>query len=345
MVKEATLAVRIRAVSMIEAGISIHKVAKVVGVAIRTIRRWLLRSKAGESLQNKRGRGRKTSVTMVPKVVIAKTIGKKMKSTRKISQNLKSKGFSISHVTVHTYLRKNLRVRPYKPQIQPKLTEKQRAARLKFCIDRKMWSIDVWRRVLFSDESSFELFHTPNRQNDRVWTNSSANVRPTEKVKFPGKIMVWGVMSYRALSHLHIIPKGQTVTSEYYVEVILKQSLASTMLRTGDSGTILERELLPERSKAIFQQDGAPPHTSKRSQEWLKSNMPGFWTKDIWPPNSPDLNPIENLWAILKSKLDSMERATNINMLEKQLLLAWKEISPDTLEKLIAGMPIELINV
>ena len=151
--------------------------------------------------------------------------------------------------------------------------------------------------------------------------------------------MVWGVMSYRALSHLHIIPKGQTVTSEYYVEVILKQSLASTMLRTGDSGTILERELLPERSKAIFQQDGAPPHTSKRSQEWLKSNMPGFWTKDIWPPNSPDLNPIENLWAILKSKLDSMERATNINMLEKQLLLAWKEISPDTLEKLIAGMP------
>ena len=44
MVKEATLAVRIRAVNMIEAGISIHKVAKVVGVAIRTIRRWLLRS-------------------------------------------------------------------------------------------------------------------------------------------------------------------------------------------------------------------------------------------------------------------------------------------------------------
>ena len=34
-----------------------------------------------------------------------------------------------------------------------------------------------------------------------------------------------------------------------------------------------------------------------------------------------------------------MERATNINMLEKQLLWAWKEISPDTVEKLIGGMP------
>ncbi|KAI6654507.1 hypothetical protein LOD99_903 [Oopsacas minuta] len=34
-----------------------------------------------------------------------------------------------------------------------------------------------------------------------------------------------------------------------------------------------------------------------------------------------------------------MERATNLKMLEKQLILAWKEISPETLEKLIAGMP------
>ena len=195
-----------------------------------------------------------------------------MKSTRLISRNLKSKGFSISQVTVHTYLRKNLKVRPYKPQVQPKLTEKQRTARLKFCNERKNWTIVNWQRVLFSDESSFELFHTPNKQNDRVWAKSSVNVPTTEKVKFPGKVMAWGVMSYQAFSHLHIIPKGQTVTSEYYVETILKQSLTSTMLRTRDSGTILEKKLLPE----IFQQDGAPAHTSKKSQEWLKNNMPAF---------------------------------------------------------------------
>ena len=66
MVKEATLTTRTRAVSLIEAGILIHEVAKVVGVSVRTIQRWLLRSKAGESLQNRKGRGRKTSVTMIP---------------------------------------------------------------------------------------------------------------------------------------------------------------------------------------------------------------------------------------------------------------------------------------
>ena len=55
MVKEATLTTRTSAVSLIEAGMLIHEVAKVVGVSVRTIRRWLLRSKAGESLQNRRG--------------------------------------------------------------------------------------------------------------------------------------------------------------------------------------------------------------------------------------------------------------------------------------------------
>ena len=77
MVKEVTLAARTRAGCMIEAGIFIKKVAKNIGVSVRTIRHWLLRSKAGESLQNRGGRGRKTSVTMVLKVAIAKTIGKK----------------------------------------------------------------------------------------------------------------------------------------------------------------------------------------------------------------------------------------------------------------------------
>ena len=47
---------------------------------------------------------------------------------------------------------------------------------------------------------------------------------------------------------------------------IFEQSLSSTMLRTKDSGTILKRKLLPERSKAIFKQE-APALTSRRIQE------------------------------------------------------------------------------
>jgi len=42
-----------------------------------------------------------------------------------------------------------------------------------------------------------------------------------------------------------------------------------------------------------FQQDGAMPHTHKKTQEWCAQNFPAFIDKDHWPPNSPDLNPLD----------------------------------------------------
>jgi len=42
----------------------------------------------------------------------------------------------------------------------------------------------------------------------------------------------------------------------------------------------------------IFQQDGAPAHTARVTQEWLHANCPEIIEKDRWPPNSPDLNPL-----------------------------------------------------
>ena len=48
----------------------------------------------------------------------------------------------------------------------------------------------------------------------------------------------------------------------------------------------------------VFQQDDAPAHISKRTQEWLDTNLQAFWSKDMWTPQSPDLNPLDySMWA------------------------------------------------
>ena len=194
------------------------------------------------------------------------------------------------------------------------MTEKQRTARLKFCRDRK-----TWKKVLFSDESPFEIYPHPNNQNERVWAYDRSQVLPSETIKFPSKILVWGVMSFRAVSELHFIPKGQTITAEYYINEILNRSLMSSLLRQPEQGCILTRKLLPDMSQYAFQQDGAPAHTAKRAQEWCSTNLVEFWHKSQWPGNFPDLNPIENLWSIVKQEIELMDTPTSITILEKHL--------------------------
>ena len=63
------------------------------------------------------------------------------------------------------------------------------------------------------------------------------------------------------------------------------------------------RTLYPDND-FIFQQDGAPSYTSRITQEHLDANTPEFIGKDDWPPQSPDLNPMDyHVWDSLSEKL------------------------------------------
>lgn len=295
MVKEQSLTTRYKAIGLLEGGQTQRAVANNIGVSLITVKRWWSKHKAGEDLQNKPGRGRKKKLSRAARITITKSLTKRHQSTRKLAAKLTRNGHKVSHETVRKHLKESLKCLPYKPQLQPKLTQIQKEKRLKFCKERKNWGILEWRKVLFSDESPFQLFSHPNPQTDRVWAQNKEDVMPTDTVKFPLKIHVWGLMSYRALSELHIIPVGQTVTAKYYVENILEKCLLPAMKRSKENGGLLERKLLPDMSEAIFQQDGAPAHHSKLAQEWLQTNLNSFWHKGTWPGNSPDLSPIENL--------------------------------------------------
>ena len=91
------------------------------------------------------------------------------------------------------------------------------------------------------------------------------------------------------------------------------------MNRKRNIDTVLQRKILRNMSDAIFQQDGAPAHNAKITQDWLGGRINKFWVKGTWPANSPDLSPIENLWSILKNNLDSMGGLKDLKMLESQL--------------------------
>ena len=126
-----------------------------------------------------------TKLSRVPKIIIRKSIGKGYNSTRNLAKYISSRTVSISKDTIHRYLRDTIGAKAYKRPSYPKLTEKQKLKRLEFCQVCKTWTGRDWERVLFSDESPFELFHPTNKQNDRFWDINPRNIPPVESVKNP----------------------------------------------------------------------------------------------------------------------------------------------------------------
>ena len=92
-------------------------------------------------------------------------------------------------------------------------------------------------------------------------------------------------------------------------------------------------------------QDGATCHTSNATQEFMENDCKlNFWKKDEWPARSPDLNPIENQWAILS--VNVMKRyPKNEEELKRYLKQEWAKIGTDTLRKFAMSLPNRIAKV
>lgn len=84
-----------------------------------------------------------------------------------------------------------------------------------------------------------------------------------------------------------------------------------------------------------FQQDNDPKHSSRLVAAWFQEQRV---TTLQWPSQSPDLNPIENLWSELKRQL-SKRISTNKEHLWRNVQEIWSSIPVATCRNLISSMP------
>uniref|UniRef100_A0A9J8DLJ4 Tc1-like transposase DDE domain-containing protein n=1 Tax=Cyprinus carpio carpio TaxID=630221 RepID=A0A9J8DLJ4_CYPCA len=104
---------------------------------------------------------------------------------------------------------------------------------------------------------------------------------------------------------------------------------------------ILEHFMLPSAEKLygdedfVFQHDLAPAYSAKTTGKWFTDH--GITVLN-WPANSPDLNPIENLWDIVKRKLRDA-RPNTLDELKAAIEASWASITPQQCHRLIASMP------
>uniref|UniRef100_A0A9J8CU48 Tc1-like transposase DDE domain-containing protein n=1 Tax=Cyprinus carpio carpio TaxID=630221 RepID=A0A9J8CU48_CYPCA len=186
---------------------------------------------------------------------------------------------------------------------------------------KKDWTAAEWSKVMFSDESKFCISF--GYQGPRVWRKRGEAHNPRflrSSVKFPQSVMVWGAMSSAGVGPLCFL--RSKVNAAVYQEVLEHFMLPAADQLYGDADF-------------IFQQDLAPAHSAKASSTWFKDH--GIPVLN-WPANSPDLNPIENLWGIVKRKM-RYARPKNAEELKATIRATWALITPEQCHRLIDSMP------
>lgn len=202
-------------------------------------------------------------------------------------------------------IRKRLNFDWRPPLSVPVLTPEQKQDRFQFATEiLRILTADTV--IIFTDESRF--CNSPDNSWRHIRRGEWNSTAYAERAKYTNGVMFWGAIARDFKSELLRCPAR--MNADGYME----------MLQNGKVFEVLDAKY--GKHKYVFMQDGAPCHTSQKTMTWL-----GPKTKILagWPANSPDLNPIEVVWAILKKKM-ATRQLSNIASIAEAAIQTWNDL-------------------
>lgn len=300
-----------------EMGATVHQIAKEFGVSKRTVFR---ACKKSHLASKQRGRPRMISPSDGRKLA-AKARESPTKSARVLASSL---NISASVRTVQRELRRrqfsSICVRKRK-----KVPATAIAKRLSFAKEHLPKGAGFWERVIFSDEKKWNL-----QGNDgyvRIWAEKTGNYTVEVDLRRRPGVMVWGAVCANGARYIQRITG--TINAEAYQNLLAEE--------------IFNQDLSNLPENFIFQQDNAPAHAARTTTEFLNQReIPTL----SWPPYSPDLNIIENMWAIVSRRVyeEGREYQTTEELWES-VSRHFLEIPDETVASLFRSIPERLISV
>jgi Mn-dependent DtxR family transcriptional regulator len=234
--------------------------------------------------------------------------------------------FEVSTRTIRRRLLETDKLKNVIPKKKPFISDKNVKRRLEWCLTHRNWSRDDWAKVVWTDESPFHVRFQGRLRRYVPTAKEFKRMETKGTVKHATKIMVWGCFARNGTGVLHRI--NGIMDQNIYKNILIQQFKPSA------------QALFPE-GNFIFQQDNDPKHTAKTVQAYIRNQE---WHVLQWPAQSPDLNPIENLWYILDRETKD-RTCKNEEELFLHLQKAWEHINVDILHNLVDSMPRRIQEV
>ncbi len=269
------------------------------------------RFKRSMSFEAKKPTGRPEKLTEKTKKKLVRDVLKDPKTTLeriRVIYNSFATEDSISRATIRRVLKK---YGIYSRVCAKKLAIKKPAKknRLRWCRKMLREPSYYWQKVVFTDETRMKLtsdgiVRVFRRNGTRFGEKNTRFVTTNRK-----SLMFWGAIRYDGVKCLVLCP--DRMNSRDYLKIL--EDYDEKMHYSG----------------CVFQQDNAPIHKAAIIKEFFAARQ---WDVLEWPPYSPDLNPIENMWAIIKKRLQK-QVVTWENLVEKVIQI-WEEIDAETVKHL-----------
>jgi transposase len=337
-------------------GRSCKAVAAEVGVSQKTCRQWITMHQLTGTVDEQPRGGRRCILSKAGRAAaLALLLSNKVGGAKAVAQELRSKGMTATTVSKQTIIRaarlaakqkgmKPLKTLRGKPQKQ--LTADTLRKRLDFCLKHQKSS---WSSVMFTDRKKFAFKYPGSKVYPVTWVEGSGE-RRANTVNHASVVNVYAGITKFGLTKLHVVAG----TTGHKTIFATKQGAMAKNITASEYRAVLERTLLPEGrrlfgaqgvSSWVLQQDNDPTHKAAPQfvKEYNQKHGCSITVLPNWPPNSPDLSLIENVWSFLQFKLDSLGCQT-FQAFKAALEKEAKSIDRVFSERLFAGMQARVVE-
>lgn len=307
---------------------SLRKISRTLKFARTSVKLWVDRQ---DTKRKKYERTKPLKITpemeqFAVNIAKNKWTGKDGASCRLIANTLNKEFQTQVHYTnVNKMLKKNLS-KPIKAKNTFLLNDVQKQKRVKFCewvIENQLKGEDIF----FTDEKRFYLHKPMNSQTNKIRLSKSNS----KKLK-DGDYHVCKMVSQENPKY----DKGIMVAAGMCKSGVTKLIFCVGTMNSSAYRMALEhyRKEMDRLGEYRFQQDGAACHTSQLSMARVVANFP--LRVEHWPPNSPDLSPIETLWAHVEYQLQ-MKHFTTLDEMKHELIKVWNSIPLELVQRILSS--------